>query len=244
MEVLAHNCVSTSKEIHKIVHALVEAANLRCLESSICQHRLQRLKGPSMEVIVECWRVIKEILYAVDRVNAQAIHQALRLPTPQPSSRLVIFNEKVKNIIAISQNIQVEIQSAVDHRNIQYIQDYLNGMRLRQLKASCLDIRVECDRIIQKIFEATDRLDVRFIEQWFARHSALNFNNEQRISLFKPPHCPYVVRINLEDNKPSQCIESNGDVRTNLDSQETPGPSLTECVPGDPDDIEINNAPS
>lgn len=244
LEVLAHSCVSTSKEIQKIIHALVEVANLRCLESSIRQHRLQRLKEPSMEVIVECGRVIKEILYAVDRVNAQAIHQALLLSTPQPSSRLVIFNEKVKNIIAISQNIQVEIQSAVDHRNVQYIQEYLDRRRLRQLKASCLNIRVECNRTIREIFEGTDRLDAHFIEQWLARHSAPNFIDEQGIPLLKPPYCPYVARINLENDEPPQWIESNAVIRTNLDTPGTPGPDPTEGAPDNSDDTEINNAPT
>lgn len=244
LEVLAHSCVSTSKEIQSDIHALVEVVNLRCLESSIRQRRLQRLKEPSMEVIVECGRVIKEILHTVDRVNAQAIHKTLLFSAPQPSSRLVTLTEKAKDIIAVGQSIQKEILAAVDHRNVQYIQEYLDRRRLREFKASCLDIRVECDRTIREIFEATDRLDARFIEQWLARHSAPNFIDEQEISLLKPPYYPYVVRINLENDEPPQWIESNGVIRTNLDTPETSGPDLAEGAPDSPDDTEINNAPT
>ena len=240
---LAHNCVSTSKEIQCDIHALVEAANLRCLESSISQHRLQRIKEPSMEIIVECGRVIKEILYAVDRVNAQAIHKALLLSAPQPSSRLITLGTKVKNIITVSQHVQQAIQGAVDRRNAQYIQDYLTGMRLRQLKASCLEIRVECDRTIREIFKAIDRLDAQFIEQLLARHSTTKLINAQGIPLLKGT-LPCVVRINLEEDEPSQWIESNGVVRTSLDTPETSGPALTEGAPDNSDDTETNNAPT
>lgn len=243
LEMLAQNCTSISREIQSDIHALVEAANLRCLKSSIHQYRLQRLKEPSLEVIVECWCVIKEILYAVDRVNAQAIHKALLLSAPQSSPRLITLDTKVKNIITVSQHIQQEIQVAVDGRNSQYIQEYLKRARLRPLKASCLSISAECDRTIREIFQATDRLDARFIEQLHARHSTTKLINARGRPLLKGT-LPCVVRINLEEDEPSQWIESNGVIRTNLDTPETSGPDLTEGAPGNSDDTEINNAPT
>ena len=242
LEVLAHSCASTSKEIQCDIHALVEAANLRCLESSISQHRLQRIKEPSMEIIVECGRVIKEILYAVDRVNAQAIHKALLLSAPQPSSRLITLGTKVKNIITVSQHVQQAIQGAVDRRNAQYIQDYLTGMRLRQLKASCLEIRVECDRTIREIFKATDRLDAQFMEQLLARHSATKPINAQGIPLLKST-MPCVVRISLEEDEPSQWIESSGVIRVSLDAPEPSCPNPIENDPDNPEDVVTGFAP-
>lgn len=243
LEMLAQNCTSISREIQSDIHALIEVANLRCLKSSIHQYRFQHLKARGIENMLECWRIIKEILYAVDRVNAQAIHKALLLSTPQPSLRLITLDTKVKNIITVSQHIQQEIQAAVDGKNSQYIQEYLKRARLRPLKASCLNISVECDRTIREIFQATDRLDAQFIEQLLARHSTTKLINAQGIPLLKGT-LPCVVRINLEEDEPSQWIESNGVVRTSLDTPETSGPALTEGAPDNSDDTETNNAPT
>ena len=69
LEVMTQSCVRASGEIQANIHALVEAANLRCLENSIRQHQLQLLKKRSTGVLVECGSVIREILHAVDRVN-------------------------------------------------------------------------------------------------------------------------------------------------------------------------------
>ena len=233
MEVLAHICASTSKEIQCDIHALVEAANLRCLESSISQHRLQRIKEPSMEIIVECGRVIKEILYAVDRVNAQAIHKALLLSAPQPSSRLITLGTKVKNIITVSQHVQQAIQGAVDRRNAQYIQDYITGMRLRQLKASCLEIRVECDRTIREIFKATDRLDAQFIEQFHARRNEANRIDSQGIT--ESDNRPSIVRIGPAEPQPRRRILGNGVILVNLDVPEPFNPNI-KAEPDSPED--------
>ena len=74
LEVMTQSCVRASGEIQTNIHALVEAANLRCLENSIRQ-QLQLLKERSTGVLVECGSVIREILHAVDRVNVQAIYQ-------------------------------------------------------------------------------------------------------------------------------------------------------------------------
>lgn len=233
LEVLAHICASTSKEIQCDIHALVEAANLRCLESSISQHRLQRIKEPSMEIIVECGRVIKEILYAVDRVNAQAIHKALLLSAPQPSSRLITLGTKVKNIITVSQHVQQAIQGAVDRRNAQYIQDYITGMRLRQLKASCLEIRVECDRTIREIFKATDRLDAQFIEQFHARRNEANRIDSQGIT--ESDNRPSIVRIGPAEPQPRRRILGNGVILVNLDVPEPFNPNI-KAEPDSPED--------
>ena len=243
LEALAHSCVSTFKEIHYDIYALVEAANLRCLENSIRQHSFQRLKGRGIESMVECGRIIKEILHAVDRVNEQAIHQALLFSAPQPSSRLVTIDEKTKKIIAVSQDIQKEILAAVDHRNFQYIQEYLDRRRLTQLKASCLEIRVECDSTIREIFEATDRLDAQFIEQWLARHSQSQILVGKESVSPVLSHSPGILRINLDAPEPPQWAESNGMIRINLDD---PPPSELNPVEGasdNPDDAATDYAP-
>lgn len=233
LEMLAQHCTSISREIQSDIHALVEAANLRCLKSSIRQHRLQRLKEPSMEVIVECGRVIKEILYAVDRVNVQAIHKALLLSASQPSPRLITLDTKVKNIITVSQHIQQEIQAAVDGRNSQYIQEYLKRARLRPLKASCLNISVECDRTIREIFEATDRFDAQFIEQLHARRNAANRIDSQGIT--ESDNRPSIVRIGPAQPQPRRRIFGNGVILVNLDVPKPFNPNV-KAEPDSPED--------
>ena len=243
LEVLAHRCVSTFREIHEDIHVLVEAANLRCLESGIRQHRFQRIKARGIESMVECGRVIKEILQAVDRVNAQAIHQALLFSTPSPSSRLITIDEKAKNIIAVSQDIQQEILAAVDCKNVQYIQDYLKKTRLTQLKASCLELRVECDLTIREIFEATDRLDAQFIGQWLGRHNLPRLLvGKEKVSPVRS-HSSVILRINLDDPEPPQWTGSNGVIRINLDDPPPSELNPAEGASDNPDDVATDNAP-
>ena len=243
MEVLAQSCANISMEIHDDVHALVEAANLRCFENSIHQHHFQRLKGRGIESMVECGRVVKEILHAVDRVNAQAIHQALLFSTPSPSARLITIDEKAKNIIAVSQDIQQEILAAVDCKNVQYIQDYLKKTRLTQLKASCLELRVECDLTIREIFEATDRLDAQFIGQWLARHSQSQLLvRQEKVSPVRS-HSSGILRINLDDPEPPQWTGANGVIRINLDDPPPSELNPAEGASDNPDDVATDNAP-
>lgn len=243
MEMLAQSCASISMEIQDDIYTLVEVTNLRCIGNCIRQHRFQRLKGRGLESMVECGRVVKEILHAVDRVNAQAIHQALLFSTPSPSARLITIDEKAKNIIAVSQDIQQEILAAVDCKNVQYIQDYLKKTRLTQLKASCLELRVECDLTIREIFEATDRLDAQFIGQWLGRH------NLPRLLVGKekvPPvrsHSSGILRINLDDPEPPQWTGSNGVIRINLDDPPPSELNPAEGASDNPDDVATDNAP-
>ena len=208
---------------------------MRCLENSIRQHQVQLLKKRSTEVLVECGSVIKEILHAVDRINAQAIHQAHLISTPHPSSRLSALTEKTASIISVSHNIQQEILSAVDRSNIQYIQDYLEKTRLKQLKASCLNVCVECGSVVREIFEATDRLDALFMEQWFARHSATKIMHEQGAPLILPLHRPGIIRMRLEKPEPLQRAKANSAIRINLDAPEPSGSDYPEAASSNPD---------
>lgn len=243
LEALAHSCVSTFREIHNDIHALVEVANLRCIGNCIRQHRFQRLKGRGLESMVECGRVVKEILHAVDRVNAQAIHQALLFSTPSPSARLITIDGKAKNIIAVSREIQQEILAAVDCKNVQYIQDYLKKTRLTQLKASCLELRVECDLTIREIFEATDRLDAQFIGQWLARHSQSQLLvRQEKVSPVRS-HSSGILRINLDDPEPPQWTGANGVIRINLDDPPPSELNPAEGASDNPDDVATDNAP-
>ncbi len=216
---------------------------MRCLENSIHQHHFQRLKGRGIESMVECGRVVKEILHAVDRVNAQAIHQALLFSAPQPSSRLVTLNEKSKDIFAVGQSIQKEILAAVDHRNFQYLQEYLDRRRLRQFKASCLELRVECDHTIREIFEATDRLDAQFIGQWLGRHNQSQLLvGKEKVSPVRS-HSSGILRINLDDPESPQWTGSNGVIRINLDDPPPSELNPAEGAPDNPDDVATDNAP-
>ena len=243
LEALAHSCVSPFREIHNDIHAFIEVANLRCIGNCIRQHRFQRLKGRGLESMVECGRVVKEILHAVDRVNAQAIHQALLFSTPSPSARLITIDEKAKNIIAVSQDIQQEILAAVDCKNVQYIQDYLKKTRLTQLKASCLELRVECDLTIREIFEATDRLDAQFIGQWLGRHNLPRLLvGKEKVSPVRS-HNPGIIRINLDDPEPPQWTGSNGVIRINLDDPPPSELNPAEGASDNPDDVATDNAP-
>jgi len=243
LEALAHCCISISREIHENIHLLVEAANLRCLENGIRQHRFQRLKARCIECMMEHDHITREIFNVVGRVNAQAIHQALLFSTPSPSARLITIDEKAKNIIAVSQDIQQEILAAVDCKNVQYIQDYLKKTRLRQFKASCLEIRVECDRTIRETFEATDRLDAQFIEQWLGRHNQSQLLvGKEKVSPVRS-HSPGIIRINLDDPEPPQWAESNGVIRINLDDPPPSELNPAEGASDNPDDVATDNAP-
>ena len=208
---------------------------MRCLENGIRQHQVQLLKKRSTEVLVECGSVIREILHTVDRVNAQAIHQAHLISTPHPSSRLSALAEKTASIISVSHNIQQEILSAVDRSNIQYIQDYLEKTRLKQLKASCLNVCVECGFVVREIFEATDRLDALFMEQRLARHSATKTTDEQGAHRILPLHSPGILRMSLENPEPPQRAEHNGVIRINLEALEPSGPDYPEDASSTPD---------
>jgi len=227
---MTQSCVRASGEIQTNIHALVEAANLRCLEHSTRQHQVQLLKKRSIGVMVECESVIREILHAVDRINEQAIHQAHLISTPHPSSRLSALAEKTASIISISHNIQQEILAAVDCSNVQYIQDYLEKTRLRQLKASCLNVCVECGFVVREIFEATDRLDALFMEQWLARPSTTKIMDEQGALLILPLHNPGIFRMSLVNPEPPQRAEHNGVIRINLDAPEPSGPDYPAAV--------------
>ena len=244
LEVLTQRCVRASGKIQADIHALVEAANLRCLENSIRQHQLQLLKKCSAGVLVECGSVIREILHAVDRVNAQAIHQAHLISTTHPSSRLSTLAEKSRNIISVSHNIQQEIMAAVDRRNVQYIQDYLEKTRLKQLKASCLNVCVECGFVIREVFEATDRLDALFTEQWLARHSATKIMHEQGAPLILPLHRPGVIRMKMENPEPPQRAKSNGVIRITLGAPELSGSDYPEDASSTPDSAATDFEPT
>ena len=235
LEVMTQSCVRASGEIQANIHALVEAANLRCLENSIRQHQLQLLKKRSTGVLVECGSVIREILHAVDRVNVQAIYQAHLISTPHSSSRLNALAEKTRSIISVSHNIQQEIMAAVDRRNVQYIQDYLEKTRIKQLKASCLNVCVECGSVVREIFEATDRLDALFMEQWFARHSATKIMHEQGAPLILPLHRPGIIRMSLKNPEPLQRAKANSAVRINIDAPEPSGSDYPEAASSPPD---------
>ena len=241
---MTQSCVRASGEIQTKIHALVEAANLRCLEHSIRQHQVQLLKKRSTEVLVECGSVIREILHAVDRVNAQAIHQAHLISTPHPSSRLSALAEKTASIISVSHNIQQEILAAVDRRNVQYIQDYLEKTRLKQLKASCLNVCVECGSVVREIFEATDRLDALFMEQWLARPSTTKIMDEQGAPLVLPLHRPGILRMSLENSVPPQRAESNGVIRINFEALEPSGPDYPEDASSTPDSAATDFEPT
>ena len=217
---------------------------MRCLEHSIRQHQVQLLKKRSTEVMMECGSVIREILHAVDRVNAQAIHQAHLISTPHPSSRLSALAEKTASIISVSHNIQQEILAAVDRSNVQYIQDYLNKTRLKQLKASCLNVCVECGFVVREIFEATDRLDARFMEQWLAQHSATKTTDEQGAYRILHLHSPGIHRMSLENPEPPQRAEHNGVIRINLDALEPSGPDYPEAVSDNSDDAATDFEPT
>lgn len=244
LEALTQRCVRASGKIQADIHALVEAANLRCLENSIRQHQVQLLKKRSTEVLVECGSVIREILHAVDRVNAQAIHQAHLISIPHPSSRLSALAEKTASIISVSHNIQQEILAAVDRSNVQYIQGYLEKTRLKQLKASCLNVCVECGFVVREIFEATDRLDARFMEQWLDRHSASRILNEQGAPLSLPLHRPGVIRMNLVNPEPLQRAKSNSAIRINLDAPEPSGSDYPEAASSNPDNAATDFEPT
>ena len=244
LEALTQSCVRASGKIQADIHALVEAANLRCLEHSIRQHQVHLLKKRSTEVMMECGSVIREILHAVDRVNAQAIHQAHLISTPHPSSRLSALAEKTASIISVSHNIQQEILSAVDRSNIQYIQDYLEKTRLKQLKASCLNVCVECGSVVREIFEATDRLDALFMEQWLARPSTTKTTDEQGAHRILPLHSPGIHRMSLENPEPPQRAEHNGVIRINFDALEPSGPDYPEDASSTPDSAATDFEPT
>ena len=241
---MTQSCVRASGEIQANIHALVEAANLRCLENSIRQHQLQLLKKRSTGVLVECGSVIREILHAVDRVNVQAIYQAHLISTTHSSSRLNALAEKSRSIISVSHNIQQEILAAVDRRNVQYIQDYLEKTRLKQLKASCLNVCVECGSVVREIFEATDRLDALFMEQWFARHSATKIMHEQGAPLILPLHRPGIIRMRLEKPESLQQVKANSAVRINIDAPEPSGSDYPEAASCTPDNAATDFEPT
>ena len=234
----------TSGEIQADIHALVEAANLRCLENGIRQHQVQLLKKRSIGVMVECGSVIREILHAVDRINAQAIHQAHLISTPHPSSRLSALAEKTASIISVSHNIQQEILAAVDRSSVQYIQDYLEKTRLKQLKASCLNVCVECGFVVREIFEDTDRLDALFMEQWLARHSVTKIMHEQGAPLILPLHSPGVIRMNMENTEPQPRAKSNGVIRITLGAPEPSGSDYPEAASCTPDNVATDFEPT
>ena len=125
--------------------------------------------------------------------------------------------------------------AAVDRSNVQYIQDYLEKTRLRQLKASCLNVCVECGFVVREIFEATDRLDARFMEQWLARHSASRILNEQGAPLILPLHSPGILRMSLENSVPPQRAKANSAIRINLDAPEPSGSDYPEAASSNPD---------
>lgn len=244
LEVMTQSCVRASGEIQTNIHALVEAANLRCLENSIRQHQLQLLKERSTGVLVECGSVIREILHAVDRVNVQAIYQAHLISTTHSSSRLNALAEKSRSIISVSHNIQQEILAAVDRRNVQYIQDYLEKTRLKQLKASCLNVCVECGSVVREIFEATDRLDALFMEQWLARHSATKIMHEQGAPLILPLHRPGIIRMSLKNPEPLQRAKANSAVRITLGAPEPSGSDYPEAASSTPDNAATDFEPT
>ena len=217
---------------------------MRCLENSIRQHQLQLLKERSTGVLVECGSVIREILHAVDRVNVQAIYQAHLISTTHSSSRLNALAEKSRSIISVSHNIQQEIMAAVDRRNVQYIQDYLEKTRIKQLKASCLNVCVECGSVVREIFEATDRLDALFMEQWFARHSATKIMHEQGAPLILPLHRPGIIRMSLDNFVPPQRAESNGVIRITLGAPEPSGKEYPEAASSSPDSAATDFEPT
>ena len=244
LEVMTQSCVRASGEIQADIHALVEAANLRCLENSIRQHQLQLLKERSTGVLVECGSVIREILHAVDRVNVQAIYQAHLISTTHSSSRLNALAEKSRSIISVSHNIQQEIMAAVDRRNVQYIQDYLEKTRIKQLKASCLNVCVECGFVVREIFEATDRLDALFMERWLAQHSATKIMHEQGAPLILPLHRPDIIRMSLDNFVPPQRAESNGVIRITLGAPEPSGKEYPEAASSTPDNTATDFEPT
>ena len=244
LEALTQSCVRASGEIQADIHALVEAANLRCLEHSTRQHQVQLLKKRSIGVMVECGSVIREILHAVDRVNAQAIHQALLLSTTSPSSRLNALTEKTRSIISVSHNIQQEIWAAVDRSNVQYVQDYLNKTRLRRLKAPCLNVCVDCGFVVREIFEATDRLDALFMEQWLAQHSATKIMDQQGANRILPLHRPGVIRMNMENTEPPPRAKSNGVIRITLGAPEPSGSDYPEDASSTPDSASTDFEPT
>ncbi|CAK7034805.1 MAG: hypothetical protein DESF_01459 [Desulfovibrio sp.] len=216
---------------------------MRCIGNCIRQHRFQRLKGRGIESMVECGRVVKEILHAVDRVNAQAIHQALLFSNPSPSSRLVTIDEKAKNISAVSQDIQQEIQAVVDGKNAQYIQDYLKEIRLKLLNRSCIKFSAVCERTINEIFRVTDSIDAQFIAQWLAQRSTANPINTLKILEPNPPRTPDICNINSAEAQPRLQIYSNGVIRVNLDAPESVEPESAEDAPDNTEDTAIDNAP-
>ena len=193
---------------------------------------------------MECGSVIREILHAVDRVNVQAIYQAHLISTTHSSSRLNALAEKTRSIISVSHNIQQEIMAAVDRRNVQYIQDYLEKTRIKQLKASCLNVCVECGSVVREIFEATDRLDALFMEQWFARHSATKIMHEQGAPLILPLHRPGVIRMKMENTEPPQREKSNGVIRITLGAPELSGKEYPEAASSSPDSAATDFEPT
>ena len=241
---MTQSCVRASGEIQANIHALVEAANLRCLENSIRQHQLQLLKKRSTGVLVECGSVIREILHAVDRVNVQAIYQAHLISTTHSSSRLNALAEKSRSIISVSHNIQQEIMAAVDRRNVQYIQDYLEKTRLKQLKASCLNVCVECGSVVREIFDATDRLDALFMEQWLARPSTTKTTDEQGAHRILPLHNPGIIRMNMENTEPQPRAKSNGVIRITLGAPEPSGTEYPEAASSSPDSAATDFEPT
>ena len=133
---------------------------------------------------------------------------------------------------------------AVDHRNVQYIQDYLEKTRLKQLKASCLNVCDECGLVVHEIFEATYRLDALFMEQWLARHSATKIMHEQGAPLILPIHRPGIIRMCLEKPEPLQRAKAISAVRINIDAPEPSGSEYPEAASSIPDSAATDFEPT